>query len=61
MSTVLPVGNRLPVRVPPGSRKSSWTFAPVPETPGILKSPTTSESPSLRGTFETINFPEFVL
>ena len=42
LSTVILVGSKCPVFAPPGRKKSSWVFAPVPLTPSIEYSPTSS-------------------
>ena len=60
-STALPVGSSLPVTAPPGSRKSSRTGAPVPATPGISSSPSTTARPSFTKKVELMIFFVLVL
>ena len=61
VSVGLPVGSNEPVFVPPGSKKSSLIWAPVPLTPGILKLPFTCAKPSFVGIVARIIFFELVL
>ena len=51
----------LPVVAPPGSRNSSLTGDPVPDTPGIARSPSTADSPSSSAKRAWMIFLVFVL
>ena len=61
VSTTLPVGSNLPVVAPPGSRNSSLTGEPVPDTPGISRSPSTADMPSSSAKRACMIFFVFVL
>ena len=60
VSLRLPVGNKCPVRLPAGYKKSSHTGDPVPATPSIKTVPLTPGAPPSIINLVRMSFPVFV-